>query len=78
MSITNLNTFSLDIKEFITDNCTLNKTEIKHIFENYKFITNVKYMNQNFLTDLRNFLYFPNNENNIYLSKFFKEKKRKI
>jgi len=39
-----LNIPKYNINEFIAEKCTLKKEEVKHIFENYKFIANLKYL----------------------------------
>ena len=35
-----------NIQDFITEKCTLDKKEIKLIFDNYKFLTNENYLNK--------------------------------
>jgi len=35
---------SYNLNEFISEKCSLQKDEVKLIFENYKFITNIKYL----------------------------------
>ncbi len=68
----NLTISNLSITEFIGEKCTLQKNEVKIIFENYKFITNIKYMiNKNKVESLDNVYSSNFLDNGIYKILFF-------